>query len=171
MAEAKNSTSTKTKDKFYDKPIFWAIALLLLIVIVASVNSHPNDNKQVADSSTYTPAVTANTTEQEQATPEPAQPTETVSQKNAVKQAKSYLDFSGFSRDGLVAQLEYEKFSNADAIYGADNAGADWYVEAEQAAKSYMEFSSFSRQGLIDQLVYDKFAPEQAAHGADSVGL
>lgn len=102
---------------------------------------------------------------------EPAKPTVTVSQKNAVDKAKSYLDFAGFSRDGLVAQLEFDKFSNADAVYGADNAGADWNEQAAVKAKSYMEFSSFSRQGLIDQLEFDKFTTAQATHGADSVGL
>lgn len=101
----------------------------------------------------------------------PTKPAETVSQKNAVKKAKSYISFAGFSRDGLVAQLEYDQFSNADAMYGADNSGADWNEQAAKKAKSYMEFSSFSRGSLIAQLEYDKFTPEQAAHGADSVGL
>ncbi len=100
-----------------------------------------------------------------------AKPVETVSQKNAVKKAKSYIGFSAFSHDGLVGQLEYDQFSNADAIYGADNSGADWNEQAAKKAKSYMEFSSFSRGSLISQLEYDKFTPAQAAHGADSVGL
>ena len=46
----------------------------------------------------------------------------TVSQKNAVAKAKSYLGYTAFSHDGLVAQLEYEQFSHADAVYGADNS-------------------------------------------------
>lgn len=95
----------------------------------------------------------------------------TTSQKNAVDKAKSYLSFAAFSRDGLVAQLEFDKFSNIDAVYGADNAGADWNEQAAKKAKSYMDFSSFSRQGLIDQLVFDKFTTAQATHGVDSVGL
>ena len=36
--------------------------------------------------------------------------TETVSQKNAIRKAKSYLNYSAFSYQGLVKQLEYEKF-------------------------------------------------------------
>lgn len=95
----------------------------------------------------------------------------TVSQKNALAKAKSYLGYTAFSHDGLVDQLEYEKFSHDDAVYGADNSGADWNEQAAKKAKSYMDYTSFSRQGMIDQLVYDKFTPEQAAHGADSVGL
>lgn len=174
MAEVQNSTQVTTKKKFYKRPIFWIIAVVLLFSFAAIGNEGQDSNTNTTNSSTEAPAATADTTEEEQSTPEPAEPAEpaeTVSQKNAVRKAKSYLDFAGFSRDGLVAQLEYDKFSNEDAVYGADNAGADWNVEAEQKAKSYMEFSSFSRQGLIDQLIYDKFTPEQAAHGADSVGL
>lgn len=96
---------------------------------------------------------------------------ETISQKNAVKKAKSYLGFSAFSHDGLVAQLEYEQFSHADAVYGADNSGANWNEQAAKKAKSYMEYSAFSRGSLIEQLKYEKFTQEQAEYGANAVGL
>lgn len=96
---------------------------------------------------------------------------ETVSQKNAVRQAKAYLDYTAFSRDGLVEQLEYEQFSNSDAIYGADNSGADWYEQATKSAERYMDYSAFSRGGLIDQLKFEGYTQTQAAYGADSVGL
>lgn len=102
---------------------------------------------------------------------QPAAQGATTSQKNAVRKAQSYLNYTGFSRDGLVAQLEYDQFSNADAIYGADNAGGNWMEEAAQKAKAYMEYSAFSRGSLIEQLRYDKFTQEQAEHGANSVGL
>lgn len=96
---------------------------------------------------------------------------ETVSQKNAVAKAKSYLGYSAFSHDGLVEQLEYEQFLHADAVYGADNSGADWNEQAAKKAKSYMEYSAFSRGSLIEQLKYDKFTQAQAEHGANAVGL
>lgn len=102
--------------------------------------------------------------------PTPA-PSETVSQRNAVAKAKSYLSFAGFSRDGLIEQLEYDQFSHADAVYGADNSGANWTEQAAIKAQSYMEFSAFSRGGLIEQLEYDGFTRAQAEYGADSVGL
>lgn len=89
---------------------------------------------------------------------------ETVSQKNAVAKAKSYLVYSAFSHDGLIAQLEYEQFSHADAVYGSDNSGADWNEQAAKKAKSYMEYSAFSRNGLIAQLKYDKFTQDQAVY-------
>jgi len=96
---------------------------------------------------------------------------EAVSQKNAVRQAKSYLSYTAFSHDGLVAQLEYGKFSHADAVYGADNSGANWNEQAAKSAKQYMEYSAFSRGSLIDQLKYSKFTQEQAEYGANAVGL
>lgn len=158
-------------------------AIIAFVVLIGAAGASSSDtsndqsnNKGTSTDTSRTEATDDDTAKQqvneaEKVEAEPEKPTETVSQKNAVNKAKSYLDFAGFSRDGLVAQLEFDKFSSADAVYGADNAGADWNVEAEQKARSYMEFSSFSRQGLIDQLVFDKFTQAQATHGADSVGL
>lgn len=96
---------------------------------------------------------------------------ETLSQRNAVKKAESYLRYQAFSHDGLVDQLEFEGFSNADAVYGADNCGADWNEQAVKMAKSYLRFQSFSREGLIVQLEFEKFTHEQAVYGVDNSGL
>lgn len=95
----------------------------------------------------------------------------TVSQKNALRKAQSYLAYTAFSHDGLVAQLEYEKFSHEDAVYGADNVGANWNEQAAKKAKSYMDMQGYSRDGLIEQLKYEKFTQEQAEYGANAVGL
>lgn len=106
--------------------------------------------------------------------PAPAEiitPTETVSQKNAVSKAKSYLGYSAFSHGGLVTQLEYEQFSHSDAVYGADNSGANWNEQAAKKAKSYLEYSAFSRGSLIQQLKFEKFTQAQAEYGANAVGL
>ncbi|MHA6780266.1 Ltp family lipoprotein [Pseudonocardia saturnea] len=105
------------------------------------------------------------------APPAPAEPQMTVSQENALQSADSYLDFSGFSRSGLIKQLEYEGYSTADATFAVDTVTVDWFVQAERSAESYMEFSSFSRSGLIGQLDYEGFTSAQAEHGANSVGL
>lgn len=94
-----------------------------------------------------------------------------MSQKNARRSAAEYLDYSAFSRTGLINQLKYEGYSEPDAIYGTDAQHADWFEQAAKSAQSYMEYSSFSRQGLIDQLKYEGFSQAEAEHGADSVGL
>ena len=141
-----------------------------------TVTENKNDNTAPVIEKTTpapTPAKTeTKTTPAPTPTPTPA-PTssETVSQKNAVAKAKSYLNYTAFSHDGLVAQLEYDQFSHADAVYGADNSGANWNEQAAKKAKAYMEYSAFSRGSLIDQLKYDQFTQAQAEYGANAVGL
>lgn len=101
----------------------------------------------------------------------PLEPVSTVSQRNAVRTAKSYLDYTAFSRKGLIQQLEYEGFSTADATFAVDSIAVDWNAQAAKAAKSYLDYSGFSRGGLIDQLEYEGYTPAQAAYGATSAGL
>ncbi|WP_341935905.1 Ltp family lipoprotein [Microbacterium sp. LWO14-1.2] len=94
----------------------------------------------------------------------------TIGQENAIRSAKNYLGFTGFSRTGLIGQLEFEGFSTEDATFAVDNAGADWNAEAAEKAASYLEFSSFSRQGLYDQLAYEGFLPTEIEFGLAAVG-
>lgn len=125
---------------------------------------------------TTSPPFTATTTTGSQAAAVDAPvattaPAMTNSQKQAVKKAKSYLEYTAFSRSGLIKQLKYEGFSEADATFAVDSLNVDWNVQAAAKAKSYLEFTSFSRSGLIKQLKYEGFTDAQAAHGVASVGL
>lgn len=95
----------------------------------------------------------------------------TISQSNALKSAKSYLEYSSFSYNGLIEQLEYEKYSHEDAVYAADNCGADWNEQAAKSAESYLAYSFFSRDSLIEQLEYEGFTHEQAVYGVEQNGL
>ena len=92
----------------------------------------------------------------------------TAGQENAIEKAESYLEYSGFSRQGLIEQLEYEEFSTADATFAVDHVTVDWNKEAVEKAESYLEYSSFSKPGLIEQLEYEGFTPAQAQYGADT---
>lgn len=94
----------------------------------------------------------------------------TLSQENAIDKAKSYLSFTGFSRTGLIGQLEYEGFSTEDSTFGADNAGADWNAECAEKAKSYIDMTSFSRSSLYDQLAFEGFLPAEIEYGLAAVG-
>lgn len=100
-----------------------------------------------------------------------ATPKENVNQSNARRKAASYLSYSAFSRSGLIEQLEFEGFSNSDAIYGTDAQNTDWNKQAAKKAASYLSYSAFSLSGLIEQLEYEGFTPEQATFGANSTGL
>lgn len=94
----------------------------------------------------------------------------TVSQENALRSALSYLDFSSFSRQGLIDQLEYEQYTVEDATFAVDNCGADWNEQALASAHSYLDYSGFSYSGLLDQLLYEGFTQEEATYGVDNCG-
>ena len=117
------------------------------------------------------PTTAAPTTAKPTATTEAPKPTFSVSQLNAQRSAKNYLGFTAFSRSGLIKQLEFEGFSNADATFGVDAASADWNEQAEKAAKKYLELTAFSRSGLIKQLEFEGYTTDQATHGVTAAGL
>lgn len=102
--------------------------------------------------------------------PAPA-PGMTASQRNAVRAAEQYLDYSSFSREGLIDQLVFEDYSFDDASFAVDSISPDWNEQAAESAQSYLDYSAFSRQGLIDQLVFEGFTLEQAQYGVDTVGI
>ena len=105
--------------------------------------------------------------------PKPAKssPSLTVAQENARDAAESYLDLSGFSKKGLVQQLEFEGYEDADIKAALATLKVDWMAEAVESAESYLDMTSFSRQGLIDQLTFEGYTAKQANHAADAVGL
>ena len=96
--------------------------------------------------------------------------TPTVGENNALISAKQYLNTMAFSYSGLIEQLEYEGYTNSEAIYAVNNCGADWYEQAELSAKEYLDVMPFSRQGLIEQLEYEGFTHSQAVYGVEQNG-
>ena len=94
----------------------------------------------------------------------------TQGQKNALKSAESYLNFAAFSYEGLIKQLEFEKYSHEEAVYAADNCGADWKEQALKSAKSYLDYTAFSYEGLIKQLEFEEYSHEEAVYAADNCG-
>jgi hypothetical protein len=105
----------------------------------------------------------------------PAEPTMTSDQKNAIESAKDYLDYSAFSRKGLIEQLSSdagEGYSRADAVFVVNHIDVDWNEQAVKSAKEYLDYDSFSRQGLIEQLSSDAgegFTRAQAQYAVDKV--
>jgi hypothetical protein len=99
------------------------------------------------------------------------QPQFTRSEENAIQSAESYLDYTAFSRSGLIDQLEYEGFTTAESTLAVDYLDVDWNEQAWQSAESYLDYTSFSRSGLIEQLVFEGFTAAQATYGVDKTGL
>lgn len=96
---------------------------------------------------------------------------ETLSQQNAIKSAKGYLDFSAFSKKGLIKQLEFEGYSNVDATYAVGQITVNWKEQAVKSGKNYLSFTSFSRSGLIKQLEFEGFSSDEATYAVDQIGL
>jgi hypothetical protein len=105
-------------------------------------------------------------------TPKPKpKPSLTVAQENATDKANDYLDYSSFSRKGLIDQLKFEGFSTKDATFAVDHIEVNWNRQAVDKAEEYLDYDSFSRQGLIDQLEFEGFTHSQAVYGVDKTGL
>ena len=167
----------------------WAIGgSLALVLMVAIVPSTEEDEGRAEDSSA---SVVAASTSTEAATatesptlsvpsPTPATSADsslTTSQRNAIRAAQSYLDFSGFSRQGLIDQLSSEygdQYPVEDATLAVDSLSVDWNEQAVRSGEAYLNFSAFSCQGLIDQLSSeygDQYTVSQATYAATQIGL
>ena len=94
--------------------------------------------------------------------------------RNAVRTAESYLDsdYQTFSQQGLIEQLEYEKFDSEIAKKAVNGLQVDWKKQAAKCAQSYMDSDlfSFSPGGLYDQLVHEGFTAEEAEFGVHAAG-
>ncbi|UKA55502.1 Ltp family lipoprotein [Arthrobacter sp. FW305-BF8] len=95
----------------------------------------------------------------------------TISQQNALQKAADYLNYTAFSRSGLIKQLVFEKYSTPDATWAVDRVSVNWNEQAAKKAKDYLEYTSFSRAGLVDQLLFEGFTPAQAEYGVSKTGL
>ena len=101
----------------------------------------------------------------------------TASQENAVGAAENYLDFTAFSKKGLIRQLSSKAgdgYPKADAVFAVNHITVDWNEQAVKAAKNYLDLTSFSRDGLIQQLssaAGDQYTHAQAVYAVNKVGL
>ena len=66
----------------------------------------------------------------------------TLAMENALGSAEDYLDYTAFSRLGLIDQLssEYgEGFDLADATWAVDQLGVDWNEQAVKSGRQYLD--------------------------------
>lgn len=120
---------------------------------------------------TSTSTTTTSTTTTAPPTTTTTAPPEDPELTNARRSAQSYLDLMGFSRTGLIEQLEFEGYPTDVATAAVDSLDVDWFAEAAESAQSYVDMMGFSRSGLVEQLMFEGFTAEEAEHGATAVGL
>ena len=102
------------------------VASLFVIFSVAAgcaeVEESPDEVAAVATDEQTTAEEQA-AEEPEAEAPEAEEPKETVAQQNAREAAENYLSFSAFSRKGLIEQLKFEGYTQAQAEYGVRQVG------------------------------------------------
>lgn len=101
--------------------------------------------------------------------PEPVVESVPFEYENALRSAENYIDFMGFSKQGLRDQLDYEGYSKKAIKYAVDNVDADWKEECVESAESYLSFMSFSERELRDQLEYEGYTKKQINYAIDKV--
>lgn len=82
----------------------------------ANANSLPVSTETSSTDTTTPPATTTPAVEEKT-------DTATMGEKNALKQAQSYLRYSAFSYSGLIDQLEFGGFTKEQAEYGVQAVG------------------------------------------------
>lgn len=95
----------------------------------------------------------------------------TQSQEDALKEAGEFLDYNYYSYEGLIKILEYQGISHEDAVFAADNCGADWMEQAVLKARSYFEsLGHLYPFELISMLENRGFTHEEAVFGFEHCG-
>jgi hypothetical protein len=186
-AQAKAAKAyAKAQRPWYKKKRFIIPLAIVAIVVFVQLGKGGGDPQTVAtntgsDTSSAAPASGAAESSApavvEETADEPAEPEFTTSQQNAIQAAKDYLDYSAFSRQGLIEQLSSEygdSYPRADAIFAVDHITVNYKQQAARAAKEYLDYTSFSRAGLIQQLESksgDRYTHAQAVYGVNHTGL
>lgn len=157
----------KTKRPFYKKRLFWIILVIIgIIEIITFVTPNEKSNKIISSNGNLAQKeqeAIKNQNDEEKITV-------SIGKKNALRSAKNYLNLTGFSKSGLIHQLEFEGYSTEDATYAANNCNADWNKQAAKSAKNYIDTMPFSKSALIEQLRFEGYSASEAEYGAKSVG-
>ena len=101
--------------------------------------------------------------------------TVTAEYRNALNNAKQYLEIFDYSKQRLYEQLVSpygEGFSEKAAQYAVENCGANWWQNAVDEGRNYLEIFDWSKQRLYDQLssAYGgKFTEAQAQYAVNVI--
>ena len=93
---------------------------------------------------------------------------ESETKQTAVECALDYLDALYLSREGLIAQLVYEGYTEDESVATVDSLPVDWFDQAAGSAMDYLEYDSYSELELAQLLLNVGYSPEEAKYGAAS---
>jgi hypothetical protein len=176
METANNAKETKADVKaakarakamrpWYAKKRFIIPGALLVIAIFSSVANTGDSTSPSAPEATETSGTVVEESTEETSTDDSAFANETTGERNARGSAESYLRNMAFSKTGLIDQLLFEGFSDAEAEYAVGAVTVDWQEQAAKSAESYLRNMAFSKTGLVKQLVFEGFTEDEAEFG------
>ena len=120
-----------------------------------------NEQEKASENSSYTVNSTSTSTESD--------PTATIGEQNALAKAKTYVDFSDFSKEKLRGQLEYEGFTTDEIEYALDKVPADYNLEASDRAVLYYTTQNLSKQRIMTQLEFEGYTESQINYAIGSL--
>ena len=161
----------------------------IILLILGSILSIPDEGKSEADNQTNSVAASEVAEQEEVAEKEEAVEKEVAIEKEevvkevkvpreyaaALKKAKTYASVMHMSKASLYDQLtsEYgEKFPEDAAQYAIDNIEADWKSNALNKAQTYADDMYMSKISVYDQLTSEygeKFTNEEAQYAIDNL--
>lgn len=81
--------------------------------------------------------------------------------EGAVNSAKNYLKSMAASKTKMISFLKNKGFNEEEAIYGAENCGADWYYQALRMAMAYLSVQEYTYEQLAIQLINEGFTEDE----------
>lgn len=141
-----------------------AMAALLVSTMAACSSTSGDASKKPADSaaeSQVSSAVSETTDTSKESVDQSTLP-------DPINTALKYLDSTGFSKDGLIRQMEHDGYETGRAQRAIQQIGPDWNEQAAKAAESYLRVEDYSKEELQDLLKKAGFTEDEAAAGAEA---
>lgn len=145
-------------------------ASVFILLLLAAIGGGAKPPEQGGTTNTTAePTASATPDEPSKPTPTPT-PKITKEQENAQKSAEGYA-MMNMSRQGVIDQLVFDKFSKADAEWAVKqlDEGVSWKENALGSAKTYYGKMNMSKSAVYDQLLFDKFTKEEAQYAIDNL--
>ena len=172
------ASTAKRLAKDPDKASNWkagCVVLLVLVLLIAYCSGDGDDVAPVGDQREAETNIAVDGSDVSETEAGPVSQL-TAPQRNARRNAESYLAMTGFSRQGLIDQLSSDSgngYAVADATAAVDSLDVNWKAQAARSAQSYLNMTGFSCQGLVEQLSSSsgsQYTLEEARYGAQQAG-